>query len=429
MENGLHYHPKRPFSAVSILAVLGGYIYNKFLRPPPPSVAGSPNGPPVTSPRIRLSDGRHLAFRGAGVRKEEAKYRIIVVHGFNDSKDLTLPVSRELVEELKIYFLHFDRAGYGESDPDPKHTVEDEAFDIEQLADALELGPKFYVIGILAGVSLVVPFVHYWWPCFPPTLAKAGFGSLPVQDQWTFRVAYYVPWLFYWWMTQKWFPSSSILSGNMSIFSPRDLETLKRLSEGPAFGQEKKCQQGVYESLHRHILVSYSKWGFDPIDLKNPFPNNEGSVCFWQGQEDRMIPIQLTRFITDKLPWIKYYEVPNVGHFMIFDQDICDYDSHLQLEVYNQLADDTKPSQSLTINIIINPRPAFLIWRWLCPLPPRMCGGLPVTSPRVKLSSGGHILYRQIGVPKDKATVKVVVVHGFDLTAPKTSTFLCIRFD
>ncbi|RXI04796.1 hypothetical protein DVH24_039070, partial [Malus domestica] len=55
---------------------------------------GSPGGPPVTSPRVKLSDGRHLAYRELGVPKEEAKHKIIVIHGFLSSKDLSLPVAQ-----------------------------------------------------------------------------------------------------------------------------------------------------------------------------------------------------------------------------------------------------------------------------------------------------------------------------------------------
>jgi pimeloyl-ACP methyl ester carboxylesterase len=58
---------------------------------------------------------------------------------------------QELVEELGIYLLAFDRAGYGESDPNPKRDVKSEALDIEELADQLELGQKFYVLGTSMG--------------------------------------------------------------------------------------------------------------------------------------------------------------------------------------------------------------------------------------------------------------------------------------
>ena len=50
-----------------------------------------------------------------------------------------------------MYLLSYDRAGYGESDPNPKRSVKSEAFDMQELADQLEIGPRFYVIGISMG--------------------------------------------------------------------------------------------------------------------------------------------------------------------------------------------------------------------------------------------------------------------------------------
>ncbi|THF99522.1 hypothetical protein TEA_002974 [Camellia sinensis var. sinensis] len=323
---------------VALLAGLLGWAY-VAIKPPPPKVCGTPGGPPVTSPRVQLSDGRHLAYKEKGVPKEEAKYKIIVIHGFDSSKDLDLAVSQEFIEELGIYFLLFDRAGYGESDPHPKRSVKGEALDIQELADKLDIGSKFYLIGFSMGAypvwsclkyiphrhdraSLVVPFVHYWWPRFPNRVAdisKKGIKTLPARDRWTFRVAHYAPWLFNWWMTQKWFPNLSIMTGNMAVFCDPDLEMLKILSSTPTVGQEKIQQQGIYESLYRDILVGYSKWDFGPLDIANPFPNNEGSIHIWQGREDRIIPSLMNRYIAEKLPWIRYHEVPDAGHLMMFN--------------------------------------------------------------------------------------------------------------
>lgn len=81
-----------PIAAAAVVGLLGFAF--KSLRPPRPKICGSPGGPPVTSPRVRLSDGRHLAYREVGVPKQQAKYKIIVIHGFGSSKDLNLPVSR-----------------------------------------------------------------------------------------------------------------------------------------------------------------------------------------------------------------------------------------------------------------------------------------------------------------------------------------------
>lgn len=326
--------------AAAVVGGLLGFIY-VALKAPPPKVCGSPGGPPITSPRVRLADGRHLAYKEAGVSKENANFKVIFIHGFASSKDIHLPISQGLIEELQIYILSFDRAGYGESDPHPKRSVRSEAYHIQQLAEKLQIGPKFYVIGIsmggypvwsclkyiphrLSGASLVVPFVHYWWPCFPASLSKEALSSLLLQDQWAFRVAHYVPWLFNWWMTQKWFPSLSITEGNMAIFSDSDKEILKNLPETPSIDQEKILQQGEHESLYRDIMAGYANWQFDPTDVQNPFPNNEGSVHIWQGLEDKIIPYSLNRYLSQKLPWIRYHEVPDAGHLLPFKRNICE---------------------------------------------------------------------------------------------------------
>ncbi|KAH0655566.1 hypothetical protein KY285_030448 [Solanum tuberosum] len=70
------------------------WTYLALLKPPPLNVYGSPYSPPVTSPKVQLSDGRYLAYKEGGVAKEKAKYKIIIVHSFDSSKDLMLPISQ-----------------------------------------------------------------------------------------------------------------------------------------------------------------------------------------------------------------------------------------------------------------------------------------------------------------------------------------------
>ena len=78
---------------VVLLVALGGLIY-EAIRPPPPRLCGSPNGPPVTATRVRLRDGRHLAYNESGVPKEKAKYKIVVLHGLGGSREFIIPASR-----------------------------------------------------------------------------------------------------------------------------------------------------------------------------------------------------------------------------------------------------------------------------------------------------------------------------------------------
>ncbi|WCJ41814.1 alpha/beta-Hydrolases superfamily protein [Euphorbia peplus] len=93
-----------PIAVAAFVGVLG-WAY-QALKPPAPKICGTPGGPPITSPRIKLNDGRHLAYTESGVPKEEAKYKVIIVHGFDSSKDVDLPVPK--VQSLFISY-NFDK--------------------------------------------------------------------------------------------------------------------------------------------------------------------------------------------------------------------------------------------------------------------------------------------------------------------------------
>ncbi|KAL4367222.1 hypothetical protein GQ457_05G031080 [Hibiscus cannabinus] len=112
---------------------------------------GSPEDPPVFSPKVKLNDDIHIVYRERGVPKAKSNCKIIIVCGFGSSKDMNFQVPQELIEELGIYFLLYDRVGYGESDLNPRHPVKSEALDLQELVDQLWIGPKFYVIGVSMG--------------------------------------------------------------------------------------------------------------------------------------------------------------------------------------------------------------------------------------------------------------------------------------
>lgn len=172
-------------------------------KPPPPKTCGSENGPPITAPRIQLKDGRYLAYKEYGVSKDVAKHKIVFVHGFDQCRHdvyaITAKLShvrvlplmlldgfllisinfascrilglfylsglwtqlQDIVESRGIYIVSFDRPGYGESSPDPTRTVKSFALDVEELADQLGLGSKFYVMGFSMGGQAVWGCLKY----------------------------------------------------------------------------------------------------------------------------------------------------------------------------------------------------------------------------------------------------------------------------
>jgi len=146
-------------------------------------------------------------------------------------------------------FLFYDQSGYGESDSNAKRSLKSEADDIAELADQLEIGPKFYLIGVsmgsyptwgclrhipqrLSGVAFVAPVVNYRWPSLPKKLIKKDYRRDLLK--WCLRISKYAPGLLHWWVIQKVFPStSSVLESNPVYFNTNDMEVLKRTTGFP----------------------------------------------------------------------------------------------------------------------------------------------------------------------------------------------------
>ncbi|KAI3987132.1 hypothetical protein MKX01_036922 [Papaver californicum] len=103
------------------------------------------------------------------------------------------------------------------------------------------------------------------------------------------------------------------------MFSISDREMLKT----PILIREREHNR-VYLSLCTEINGGIWKLGFDPMELKNPFPGNEHIVQIWQGYEDRIFPFILQRYVSERLRWIKYHEVVDVGHLMSYNTTISD---------------------------------------------------------------------------------------------------------
>ncbi|GFQ06034.1 hypothetical protein PHJA_002747400 [Phtheirospermum japonicum] len=222
------------------------------------------------------------------------------VHGYDscrhDVSAITSHLSPDIVESQGVYIVSFDRPGHGESDPNPKQTVKSIALDIEELADQLGLGSRFYVVGFslggqfvwtclkyiphrLAGAALLAPVVNYWWAGLPSNMTGEAYKHQLPQDQWAFRVAHYMPWLNYWWNTQKLFPGLSLIAHSPKVLSQQDVELIPRI-----------------------------------FSIRGEY----------QGDEDRVVPVKLQRYIARHLPWINYHELTSAGHMFPFADGMAD---------------------------------------------------------------------------------------------------------
>lgn len=333
-------------AVVLLLASLLRLVYQRLIRPPPPRICGAPGGPPVTAPRVKLRDGRHLAYLETGVPRAAATHKIVFVHGFDSCRHDVLPASQDLLRRLGACVVSYDRPGYGESDPDPSQTERSSALDVQDLADQLGLGDRFHVVGFsrggqvvlsclahiphrLAGAALVSPVANFWWCGFAGGgVSRRAYAAQLPQDRWAVSVARHAPWLVYWWNTQRWFPPSSLVARNRRVYSPPDLDVISNLA---AAGPQRRPhraevkQQGVFEALHRDMIVAFGEWDCSPLELElelgNPPPGEkEVAVHLWHGADDRVVTPIMSRHIARQLPWIRYHELPDAGHlFMLAD--------------------------------------------------------------------------------------------------------------
>ena len=69
-----------------ILAHNMATFLGKVVQPQKSKLCDSLGGPPVTAQRIRLKDGRWLAYSETGVPRDKAKFKIILAHGFTGSR-------------------------------------------------------------------------------------------------------------------------------------------------------------------------------------------------------------------------------------------------------------------------------------------------------------------------------------------------------
>ncbi|KAJ7524443.1 hypothetical protein O6H91_17G005700 [Diphasiastrum complanatum] len=123
-------------------------------------------------------------------------------------------------------------------------------------------------------------------------------------------------------MTQKWFPTSSTVQRRFT--NAQDLKAIEGLAKADVLIGKEPTQQGASESMYRDMKSMFGKWEFSPVDLENPFPNNNGSVHIWQGDDDLLVSVRLQRYIHGRLPWIHYHELPGQGHLLVGIKNLPD---------------------------------------------------------------------------------------------------------
>ncbi|MCO5587962.1 hypothetical protein L7F22_041915 [Adiantum nelumboides] len=286
---------------------------------------------------VRLNDGRRIAYRELGCPQSASPLRsIIALHGLMSSRFGGMPGVREAVlVEYGVRLIAIDRPGYGESDPHPSQTFRSACKDIVAVADALHLGKRFWLHGYsmggafcwaaaryipdrVEGIAMWCPVGNMWWKGISKEERKTMLSCYSTMDMILTFLCKLSPFLFI-----KWYSRLSC------AFMDPAVDLTAGLSEA-----DKKCmlQPGSAELMYRDRYESVKKnkglgmakdfelmnkgWDFEIAEVGEMFKRR---IHVWQGEEDKLVPVSLQRWIQKQLPGtVKLHELYGEGHISLF---------------------------------------------------------------------------------------------------------------
>ncbi|CAI5470633.1 unnamed protein product [Closterium sp. Yama58-4] len=344
----------KPQPVALIIAIWAVFIFRAIQAPPPIPLTDAD----VTSPRVRLSDGRHVAYHEMGAAADVAKYQVLVVHAWQTSRLSMLPnITQEFLEANGIRLVSYDRAGYGQSDPNPGRTLQSDVRDAGEVATLAGLGEKFYLVATSMGTYVALGALRYmphrlkgltiisvvgnpWDPTWPKHEFTATWQQMPVQDRITLLLARHVPSLLH-----AWFSQTLVPMGNFRHpFHPHPVDLyesdMAALASQEVFGyfarnMQEGARQGAGVSWYRDFEILASDWGFNlsEIDLSQTQGEEgegggeaggeagglKGKVHIWHGEEDWGARVGYARHVGRVVDGSVLHVVPNRGHFFMYN--------------------------------------------------------------------------------------------------------------
>ncbi len=267
---------------------------------------------------MRLADGRRLGFAVYG---DPHGWPLFFFHGTPGSR-LLARFAAPAAQALAICLLAPERPGYGLSDPHPNRRLLDWPEDIRQLADALTL-EKFGVVGVSGGGPYAAACA---WRLSERIEVAGLISSLAPKD----AVAPELP-IFQRLLarlvarTRLTGPCLELLSHACRRHPHRLLAALIPLIPGPdrallsrpevrrlqVDGLVQACRQGAAATA-QDLAIFSQPWGFRVEDITVP-------VHLWHGQQDRVVPVAMGRYLAAHIPGCRARFIAGAGHLWIFE--------------------------------------------------------------------------------------------------------------
>jgi pimeloyl-ACP methyl ester carboxylesterase len=270
---------------------------------------------------VLLPDGRWLAFAEYG---DPLGRPVIVFHGLPGSRLQRHP-DASIARARCARVIHFDRPGFGRSDPKPGRTLADWSGDVAAAVDALGLD-RFAVAGVSGGGPYAlacaarlghrVARVAVASGVGPPGSMRSGAATAPVRA--AFALAQFVPWLL---------SAPAAVVGQLvkshperyidlvaARMAPVDKEILARPAVRAMFCRDLReaFRQGP-RAFAEDLSLLARPWHL-------PFGAIRTDIVFWHGDDDRMIPVSAARHLTQAIAGARLNVCGQEGHFLVLDR-------------------------------------------------------------------------------------------------------------
>ena len=245
-------------------------------------------------------------------------------HGLPGSRRQRHP-DDAIARSLGARMLHFDRPGFGRSDPAPRRTIASIAADVRALCDALNLERIR-----LAGVSGGAPYALACAALLPDLVVKTAIvsgvgprGIMPGSElRWKNRVGLLIApraaWLlrpFAWGMGSLGRKDpEAYLDAVCEEMNAADRRLLARQDVRSMFAEdltEAFAQSSA--AFTRDLALIAGEWNFDLAAVRSP-------VKLWHGTEDRAIPAGAAQAIAARVRGAELSLLPGDGHFLVFQR-------------------------------------------------------------------------------------------------------------
>jgi pimeloyl-ACP methyl ester carboxylesterase len=270
---------------------------------------------------LTLSSGRRVGWAEYGDGRGQP---VLAFHGLPGSRRQRHP-DDGIALALGARMLHFERPGFGISDPAPGRTLAGWARDVAEACDLLGVG-ALRIAGVSGGgpyalacaamlrnrvervavISGVGPPQAMRTRGYSP-FVRLGFRLAP-RGAWTLRpfaalagaVARRLP--------ERYFEllGAGLNATDRRIFARPEIRAMFAEDMSEAF-----AQSGA--AMAEDMALVASRWDFDPGVIRAP-------LALWHGTEDRIVPLSAAQALAESVPRAELQVLRGEGHFLVFER-------------------------------------------------------------------------------------------------------------